>query len=255
MGRCGVPSGGVSRAPDSHGGDQTSQQHQEPWCQSALPGRSAHVPARVAAARAATPPTPPMPSGRCSRRCCRSRPARPARAAAPKSTAAGSWWTRSGMSSTTGACGGHCRLTSRPGLPSDRCFRLAGLHLTALSSRLPMACSSRSAFRGPCTVRGAQGYSQSAHAPGRAVQRMRPPGRAVGMRQAGAKAVRRPSRITNSDGNVGGEPASTRRSARRAEHDSMTRDWRRAGQSVRGRSNGVSAPVSGDWRWLRPGPR
>ena len=47
-----MPSGGVSRAPDSHGGDQTSQQHQEPWCQSALPGQSAHVPARVAAARA-----------------------------------------------------------------------------------------------------------------------------------------------------------------------------------------------------------
>jgi transposase len=33
----------VSRAPGSHGGDQTSQQHQEPWCQSALPRWCAHA--------------------------------------------------------------------------------------------------------------------------------------------------------------------------------------------------------------------
>jgi transposase len=37
------------------------------------------------------------------------------RAAARRPTAAGRWWTRSGTSSTTGAYGGHCRPTSRPG--------------------------------------------------------------------------------------------------------------------------------------------
>ena len=54
----------AGRAPGSDGGVETSPQHQEPWCQSALPYRWAHAPAHVAVARAATLPTPPMPNGR-----------------------------------------------------------------------------------------------------------------------------------------------------------------------------------------------
>jgi hypothetical protein len=108
----------VNGAPGSHGGDQTSQHHQEPWCQSALPRGRVRAPARVAAARAATPPIPAMPSGRCLRRCCRPRRARPQRVAARRRTAAGRWWTRSGMWFITGACGGRCPPTSRPGAPS-----------------------------------------------------------------------------------------------------------------------------------------
>jgi Transposase len=87
----------VSGAPGSHGGDQTSQHHQEPWCQSALPWRRVHAPAQVAAARAAIPPMPVMRNGRCCRRCCRSRRVRPSPAGGRRGTAAGRWWTRSGM--------------------------------------------------------------------------------------------------------------------------------------------------------------
>jgi len=47
-----------------------------------------------------------------------SRPAGPQRAGALRRTAAVRWWMRSGMWFIAGACGGRCRLTSRPGARS-----------------------------------------------------------------------------------------------------------------------------------------
>jgi hypothetical protein len=136
----------VSRAPGSHGGDQTSQQHQEPWCQSALPRRCAHAPARVAAAPAVIRRMPPMPSWRWSRRCCRCRPDRRRRAGVPKRIAAGRWWTRSGMWFITGACGGRCRPTFRPGVPPARYSGIGGPG-TLLTTRFTDRCRGNSRYQ------------------------------------------------------------------------------------------------------------